>query len=318
MIDTVGNMAIVCAFGGLRREHARFDATVDREMGARRRSLYYLEKLRLLHASITIVLTIALMAWTIVLWQRGAATTGDVVLVTTLALSVMHATRDLAVALVDVTQHIARLSEALGTLLVPQELCDCPDAPALVSRGATIKFENVSFRYPDGRRVFDNLNLEVQSGQRIGLVGPSGGGKSTFLTLLQRFYDIQGGRILIDGQDIARITQESLHDTISVVPQDILLFHRSIEENIRYGRPDASDEEVREAARAARCEFIDNMPDGMQTIVGERGVKLSGGQRQRIAIARAFLRDAPFSCSTRPRPHSTANRRKRSETRSAG
>jgi ATP-binding cassette, subfamily B, bacterial len=295
MIDTVGNMAIVCAFGGLRREHARFDATVDREMSARRRSLYYLEKLRLLHASITIVLTIALMAWTIVLWQRGAATTGDVVLVTTLALSVMHATRDLAVALVDVTQHVARLSEALRTLLVPQELRDHPEASRLESRGATIKFENVSFCYPDGRRVFEDLNLEVQPGQRIGLVGPSGGGKSTFLTLLQRFYDIQGGRIFVDGQDIARITQESLHDAISVVPQDILLFHRSIEENIRYGRPDATADQVMEAAIAARClEFIELMPDGMQTIVGERGVKLSGGQRQRIAIARAFLRDAPL------------------------
>jgi ATP-binding cassette, subfamily B, bacterial len=295
MIDTVGNMALVSAFCGLRREHARFDATVDQEMNARRRSLYYLEKLRLLHASITIVLTIALVGWTIVLWQRGAATTGDVVLVTTLAIGVLSATRDLAVALVDVTQHVARLSEALGTLLVPQELTDHPEATPLKCRGANVRFENVSFSYPDGRRVFDGLALDVQPGQRIGLVGPSGGGKSTILALLQRFYDVQGGRILIDGQDIARVTQESLHAAISVVPQEILLFHRSVEENIRYGRPDASDAEVRAAAIAARCtEFIDLMPERMNTIVGERGIKLSGGQRQRIAIARAFLRDAPI------------------------
>jgi ATP-binding cassette subfamily B protein len=295
MIDTVGNMALVSAFCGLRREHARFDAAVDEELRTRRRSLYYLEKLRLLHASITIVLTIALVGWTIVLWQNGAATTGDVVLVTTLALSVLSATRDLAVALVDVTQHVARLSEALATLLVPQQLTDHPDATALACQGAGVRFENVSFNYPDGRSVVDALDLEVQPGQRIGLVGPSGGGKSTLLALLQRFYDVQNGRILVDGQDIARVTQESLHHAISVVPQEILLFHRSVEENIRYGRPDATDEEVRQAAIAARCmEFIDLMPEGMNTIVGERGIKLSGGQRQRIAIARAFLRDAPI------------------------
>jgi ATP-binding cassette subfamily B protein len=295
MIDTVGNMALVSAFCGLRREHARFDDAIGREMSARRRSLYYLEKLRLLHASITVVLTVALVGWTILLWQDGAATTGDVVLVTTLAIGVLNATRDLAVALVDATQHVARLSEALGTLLVPQQLTDHPVAKPLACRGANVRFEKVSFSYPDGRRVFDNLDLDVQPGQRIGLVGPSGGGKSTIIALLQRFYDVQGGRILIDGQDIARVTQESLHQAISVVPQEILLFHRSVEENIRYGRPEATDEEVRQAAIAARCmEFIELMPEGMNTIVGERGVKLSGGQRQRIAIARAFLRDAPI------------------------
>ncbi len=131
-------------------------------------------------------------------------------------------------------------------------------------------------------------------GERVGLVGPSGGGKSTVFALLQRFYDVQGGRILIDGQDIARVTQESLREAIAVVPQDISLFHRSVIENIRYGRPDATDDEVMEAAIAARCDFIESLPEGMRTFVGERGVKLSGGQRQRIAIARAFLKDAPL------------------------
>jgi ATP-binding cassette, subfamily B, bacterial len=295
MVDVVGNMPLVWAFGGLKREYRRFDETVGREMGARRRSLLYLEKVRLLHAVITVVLTIALVAWALVLWEHGRATTGQVVLVCTLGMSILHATRDLAVALVDVTQHMARLSEALSTLLVPHELRDHSQATSLVRKGASVAFENIGFRYPDGRRVFENLSLTLDRGQRVGLIGPSGSGKSTLFTLLQRFYDVQDGRILIDGQDISRVTQESLRGAIAVVPQDISLFHRSILENIRYGRQDASDQEVADAAIAAHCDtFIDALPNGAETIVGDRGVKLSGGQRQRIAIARAFLKDAPI------------------------
>jgi ATP-binding cassette subfamily B protein len=295
MGDIVGNMPLVRAFGALRREHSRFEAAVDREMKARRRSLFYLERLRILHAVVTAVLTVGLLAWAIMLWERGTATTGDVVLACTLGLAVLHATRDLAVALVDVTQHIARLSEALNTLLVPHELRDHPDAEPLIGRGASVTLDHVSFGYPDGHNVFENLSLHLEPGQRVGLVGGSGGGKSTIFALLQRFYDLQGGRILIDDQDIARVTQESLRDAIAVVPQDISLFHRTVMENIRYGRPDATDEEVWEAAMAARCgDFIHTLPNGIATIVGSRGVKISGGQRQRIAIARAFLKDAPL------------------------
>jgi ATP-binding cassette subfamily B protein len=295
MVDVLGNMPIVRAFCGLGREQRRFETIVDQEVTARRSSLLYLEKLRILHASVIVVLTGGLLAWAIFLWQRGEATTGDVVLVCTLGLSVLHATRDLAVALVDVTQHVARLSEALSTLLVPHELCDHPEAVPLVKRGASIAFENISFCFPDGQGVFENLSLSLEPGQRTGLVGPSGAGKSTLFALLQRHYDLPDGRILIDGQDISRVTQHSLQETIAVVPQDLSLFHRSAIENIRYGRPDASDDEVFEAAIAARCyDFVKALPDGFKTIVGERGMKLSGGQRQRIAIARAFLKDAPL------------------------
>jgi ATP-binding cassette subfamily B protein len=295
MVDVVGNMPLVWSFCGIGREHRRLDATIDREMAARRRSLLYLEKLRLFHAAVTVFLIIALLAWAIVLWQKGAATAGDVVLVCTLGLSILHATRDLAVALVDVTQHLARLSEALATLLVPHRLRDHPQATSLVRSGTTVVFENVDFCYPDRRRVFTNFNLRIEPGQRVGLVGQSGCGKSTLFVLLQRFYDVQGGRILLGGQDIARVTQESLRAAIAFVPQDISLFHRSIMENIRYGRPDASDADVHAAIVAANCDaFIKNLPDGAGTIVGDRGVKLSPGQRQRIGIARAFLKDAPI------------------------
>jgi ATP-binding cassette subfamily B protein len=294
MVDVVNNMPLVRAFCGIDHEHGRFDATVGRELTARGRSLRYLEKLRLIHAAITVVLALSLLAWAIALWQRGGASTGDVVLVCTLGLSILHATRDLAVALVDVTQHVARLSEAVATLLVPHELTDHPEAEPLQKNGAAIAFNNISFAYPGGQPVFERFSLRLQPGQRVGLVGESGGGKSTLFVLLQRFYDPEDGGITIDGQDIARVTQQSLRAAISVVPQDISLFHRSILENIRYGRPTATDDEVLRAAIAARCDFVERLPEGLATMVGDRGVKLSGGQRQRIAIARAFLKDAPI------------------------
>ena len=295
MVDVIGNMSLVRAFCGRRREHRRFDITVDRELTARQRSLLYLERLRLLHALVTVVLTVGLLAWAILLWQDGKISNGDVVLACTLGLSVLHATRDLAVALVDVTQHLARLSEALSTLLIPHDLRDHPQAAPLLRFGASVQLQDVTFKYPGGRTVFDNISLRLEPGQRVGLIGQSGGGKSTLFALLQRFYDVQAGGIFIGGQDITRVTQESLRAAIAVVPQDVSLFHRSVMENIRYGRPDASDAEVHDAARAARClGFVQAMPQGMATIVGDRGVKLSGGQRQRIAIARALLKDAPL------------------------
>jgi ATP-binding cassette, subfamily B, bacterial len=294
MVDVINNMPLVRAFCGLRFEHDRFDETVNRELTARGRSLRYLEKLRLAHAAVTVALIIGLLAWAIMLWQSGAATTGDVVLVCTLGISILSATRDLAVALVDVTQHVARLTEALATLLLPHELQDHPEAEPLVKAGAAIAFNNISFAYPGGLKVFDRFSLRLQAGQRVGLVGQSGGGKSSLFVLLQRFYDVQKGSITIDGQDISRVTQQSLREAISVVPQDISLFQRSILENIRYGRPTATDDEVLRAAIAARCDFVETLPEGLATMVGDRGVKLSGGQRQRIAIARAFLKDAPI------------------------
>jgi ATP-binding cassette, subfamily B, bacterial len=294
MVDVINNMPLVRAFCGLSFEHERFDATVKRELTARGRSLRYLEKLRLTHAAVTVMLTIAILAWAITLWQSRSATTGDVVLVCTLGISILSATRDLAVALVDVTQHVARLTEALATVLLPHELCDHPEAEPLIKSGAAIAFNNISFNYPGAGTVFDKFNLRIQPGQRVGLVGQSGGGKSTLFVLLQRFYDVQHGNITIDGQDISRVTQQSLREAISVVPQDISLFHRSIMENIRYGRPNATDDEVLRAAIAARCDFVESLPEGLDTTVGDRGVKLSGGQRQRIAIARAFLKDAPI------------------------
>src|ERR1700722_15103201 len=301
MVDVIGNISLVKAFGGLSREQRRFDATVAQELTARRRSLLYLERLRQTHAVVTVILIVGLLAWAIHLWQRHEATVGDVVLVCTLGISVLSATRDFAVALVDVTQHFARLSEALVTLLSPHELTDHPQAATLAPKGgARIVFEPIGFAYPGDRQVFERFTLAVEPGQKVGLVGPSGAGKSTLLALLQRFYDLPSGQILIDGQDISRATQESLRQAIAVVPQDAPLLNRSLMENIRYGRPEATDAEVWEAALAARCgEFIENLPAGLDTIVGDRGAQLSGGQRQRVAIAR-FATRCRGSCEDGP------------------
>lgn len=297
VVDLVGNMQLVKSFGGLPHEFLRFDRTLDREMRARSRSLLYLERLRLVHALITIAVTLGLLFWVVTLWEAKQASAGQVILVATLGLSILASTRDLAVALVDATQHLARLSEALSTLLVPHQLTDVPGAKALrfVPRGASVRFENVTFAYPSGKTVCEGFDLDIEAGQWVGLVGESGGGKSTLFSLMQRFYDVQGGRLLIDGQDIRHVTQASLRDAITVVPQDISMFHRTLMENIRYGRPEASDEDVWRAAEAAHCrEFIDQLPDGLDTLVGDRGTKLSGGQRQRVAIARALLKNAPI------------------------
>lgn len=294
LVDVIGNIAVVRAFGASLRERVRFDHNLGQEMRTRRLSLRYMEKLRLLHAVFTAVLTAGLMCWALLLWQHGRASTGGVVLVSTLGFNILHGTRDLAVALVEMVQHVARLAESLATLLVPHELSNAANAHWLRPQRGRVEFQNVCFAYPEGGPVLRNFNLVVEPGTRVGLVGRSGAGKSTVLALLQRLRDVESGQILIDGQDIRRITLASLHKAISVVPQDVMMFHRSVMENIRYGRPDATDEEVFAAARAANClDFIQALPQGFDTIVGERGVKLSGGQRQRLAIARAFLCNAP-------------------------
>ena len=295
LVDVIANMPVVRAFGATLREHRRICTDIDAEMTARRRSLRYLEKLRLLHSALTAVLTALLLGWGVLLWQQGRASAGDLVLICSLGFTILHGTRDLAVALVELTQQVARLEEAIGTLLVAHDLCDRPDAPPLRPGAGRVVFEHVRFAYPARSAVLDDLSLVIEPGQRVGLVGASGAGKSTVLALLQRFHDVQGGRILIDHQDISTITQQSLHETVAVVPQDIAMFHRTVLENIRYGRPGASTADVLAAATVARCrDFIEALPEGFDTLVGDRGVKLSGGQRQRLAIARALLKNAPI------------------------
>ena len=295
LVDVIGNMGVVRAFGATFREQTRFGDRMATEMRARRRSLLYMEKLRLIHAVMTALVTAGLLGWGITMWQAGTASAGDLVLICSLGFTILHGTRDLAVALVELTQNIARMDEALGALLVPHDLPDCAGARTLIALQGDVAFSDVTFAYPGRNPVLDHFSLRIPTGQRVGLVGASGAGKSTVVSLLQRFHDVQAGRISIDGQDISAITQQSLRDAMAIVPQDISLFHRSVLENIRYARPDASDDQVLAAANVARCrDFIEALPEGFNTMVGDRGAKLSGGQRQRLAIARALLKDAPI------------------------
>ncbi len=295
LVDVIGNMGVVRAFGAVLREQTRFGRRMEGEMAARRRSLLYMEKLRLTHAVLTAVITAGLLGTGVALWQAGQASAGDLVLICSLGFTILHGTRDLAVALVDLTQHVARMHEALSALLVPHNLPDRADAGTLLAGPGKVQFRDVTFAYPGRKPVLQDFNLTIAPGQRVGLVGASGAGKSTIVALLQRFHDVQGGAVLIDGQDIAGVTQQSLRAAMAIVPQDISLFHRSVLENIRYARPEASEAEVLAAASVARCrEFIEALPEGFATMVGDRGAKLSGGQRQRLAIARALLKNAPI------------------------
>jgi ATP-binding cassette, subfamily B, bacterial len=295
LTDVVSNIGLVRAFGAARREQERLGLKIRDEMQAQRASLRSLERLRLFHAITVFVVTAGVLVWSVELWRRGQISTGDVVLTTTLGFTVLHASRDFAMALVDMVQQFAKLAEAVQVLGLPHEMQDAADAKPLQVAGAGVTFQGVSFRYPSGQEVLESFELVVPAGQKVGLVGRSGAGKSTIIALLQRLYDPDAGSVLVDGQNIAHVTQESLRKSIAVVQQDISLFHRSLLENLRYGRPEATDEEVFRAVEAARCtEFITRLPEGFDTLVGERGMKLSGGQRQRLAIARAFLMDAPI------------------------
>ena len=295
LTDVVSNMGLVRAFGATQREQQRLSAKIENEMEAQRQSLRSLERLRQFHALSVFFVTAGVLVWSVELWRRGLISTGDVVLTTTLGFTVLHASRDFAMAMVDMIQQVAKLREAVQVLGLPHEMQDAPNAQALVVSEGAISFRDLSFAYPSGQTVLKNFVLHVPGGQKVGLVGRSGAGKSTIVALLQRLYDPDVGEVLIDGQVIAHVTQASLRGSIAVVQQDISLFHRSLLENLRYGRPDASDAEVYRAVEAARCsEFIQRLPEGYDTIVGERGMKLSGGQRQRLAIARAFLMNAPI------------------------
>jgi ATP-binding cassette subfamily B protein len=295
LTDVVANIGLVRAFNAARREQDRLSQDIEHEMSAQRASLRQLERVRLFHAVAVFMVTAGILAWSVTLWRQGAITTGDVVLTTTLGFTVLHASRDLAMALVELMQHFAKLSEAIQVLGLPHEMEDSPDAKPLVDARGAVTLEHVTFRYPNGRTVLRDLSLHIPRGQKVGLVGRSGAGKSTVLALLQRLYDPDSGRVQIDGEDVAKLTQQSLRESIAMVQQDISLFHRSVLENLRYSRPEATDDEVYRAVEAAGCTgFIRRLPQGFDTIVGDRGLTLSGGERQRLAIARAFLRDAPI------------------------
>ncbi len=227
--------------------------------------------------------------------QEGWVTPGDFVLVLGLNTAVVEFLWEAVHDFMKITKYYGRIQQALQTIVQPLEIIDAPDAKILKVTKGEICFENVSFQYKNSDRLFSNKSIVIHPGQKVGLVGYSGGGKTTFVNLILRLYTLSAGRILIDGQDISQVTQDSLHAQIAMIPQDPSLFHRSLRDNIRYANLAASDAAVMQAAQRAKAhDFIIKVPQGYDALVGERGIKLSGGQRQRIAIARAILKNAPI------------------------
>jgi len=228
-------------------------------------------------------------------WQQGTITTGDVVFIFNTTWNIMMMAWLAGLEIPNFFREIGICKQALTILKDPHDVVDSPDAKSLIVSSGQIVFENVTFHYTPNHIVFRNKNIVLDAGSKVGLVGFSGSGKSTFVHLILRYFDVEDGRILIDNQDIALVTQDSLYSQIAMIPQDTTLLHRTLMENIRYGNPEATDEEVYAASKQARChEFIEKLPDKYNTLAGERGVKISGGQRQRIAIARAILKNAPI------------------------
>ncbi len=228
-------------------------------------------------------------------WSTGVITVGTFVLIQVYFFNLTGQLWGFGRIIRDIHEGLADGKEMADILYLPHEIQDIPTAKNLEVTQGEVEFKNVKFNFNETRTVLDDISLKIASGEKVALIGPSGAGKSTFVRLLLRFYDITAGSILVDGQNIREVTQESLRSQISLVPQDPILFHRTLKENIKYGKPDATDVEVFEAARLAHCdEFIKDLPKGYDTYVGERGIKLSGGERQRVAIARAILKNAPI------------------------
>ena len=294
--DTTTNNINLKLFAGMDRETSQFGDLTDEHQRARFTSWnlsWYSDSIQ----GLTIrALEIVVLLMAVRYWLQGILTLGDFVLLRSYLSQLTEQVRSMGGNIRRIYEAMADANEMTEILLTPHEIVDAESAAVLAAGKGLVEFRNVYFSYSHGRKlVLQDFSLKVKPGERVGIVGPSGGGKSTILKLLVRLYDVNGGAILIDHQDIAEVMQASLHLNIAFVPQEPILFHRSLMENIRYSRPRATDEDVIRAAKLAHChEFISNFPAGYQTLVGERGVRLSGGERQRVAIARAILMDAPI------------------------
>jgi ATP-binding cassette, subfamily B, bacterial len=293
--DTITNQSNIKLFSSYKREGRAFGKLAKQLTDLRRLTWDMSTGFEAVQAFLMVGLELVLMYLAIGFWFDGSVTTGDLVLLQAYLLRVFLKIWDFGRIIRDFYEQLADAAEMTEILETPLEIKDRRNAKHLIVTKGNIEFQNVSFYYHKTRPVFKKLYLKIKAGKRVAFVGPSGAGKSTIVKMLLRIHDIARGHILIDGQKIKSVTQDSLHEAVSLVPQDPILFHRTLMENIRYGKPDATDEQVFQAARHAHCdEFINQFPEGYATQVGERGVKLSGGERQRVAIARAILRNAPI------------------------
>jgi len=300
LVDTYTNIQSVKLFGSTEEENRGAREAVEHFISKLQRFTRYLTSIRMIMSLINGVMIVSITAVSLLVWQDGGISTGHVAFALSLILRLNILLNRLFNQLNGLFRHFGSLQDSMETVVKPITLTDAPGAAALGVEKGGIGFENVRFHYGKDGGVIDHLNLTIRPGERVGLVGPSGAGKTTLVSLLLRFFDLETGRIVIDGQDISLVAQETLRRSIGMVTQDTSLLHRSIRENILYGRTAASEQDLIEAARKAHAlEFIKELVDkrgrsGFDAFVGERGVKLSGGQRQRIAIARVLLKDAPI------------------------
>jgi ATP-binding cassette subfamily B multidrug efflux pump len=299
--DAYANIATVKLFSHARREAAFARSAMQDFIVTGYAQMRLVSAFEIVNHALSMALTAGIAGTALWLWSRGDVGVGAVAAATAMALRLQGMSHWIMWEMTDLFESVGTVQDGINTLSRPRTVVDAPDAVALKVPRGEVRFEQVRFRYgPDKPAVIDGLDLTVRPGERIGLVGRSGAGKSTLVNLLLRFHDLESGRILIDGQDVARVTQDSLRAHIGMVTQDTSLLHRSLADNIAYGRPHASEADIRAAAaRAQASDFIDSLSDlqgrrGLAAHVGERGVKLSGGQRQRVAIARVMLKDAPI------------------------
>ncbi|WP_186090154.1 ABC transporter ATP-binding protein [Burkholderia gladioli] len=296
LADSVSCNAVVKAFGAETREEARIGRVIGKWRLRTRRTWIRGTLSGGLQGTLLVLMQAAILGSALWLWSHDRASVGDIAFALTMFFMLQGYLRDIGMHIRNLQRSVNDMEELVALERQPLGIDDAPDArPIAITRGE-IRFDRVTFRYgPRSAPLYSDFSLRIAPGERIGLVGHSGSGKTSFIKLIQRLYDIDGGRILIDGQDIAKVTQESLRNHIAIVQQEPVLFHRSLADNIAYARPEATrDEIIRAATLASAHGFISELPEGYDTLVGERGVKLSGGERQRVAISRAFLANAPI------------------------
>lgn len=296
LADAIGTNAVVKAFGGETREEALLARILAKWRKRTLRTWMAFTWSGSGQLALLWLIRLAVTGTALWLWSRGEASAGDMAYVMTSYLVLNGYLRDIGQYVHQLQRSVNEMEELVQLHDEPLGVADRADAHAIVIAAGAIRFEDVAFRYSgQDRPLYEHLSVTIPAGQRVGLVGPSGSGKTSFVKLIQRLYDVDAGRVTVDAQDVAHATQASLRRQVAIVPQEPVLFHRTLAENIGYGRPDATQPEIEEAARLANAhDFIMALPKGYRTPVGERGVKLSGGERQRVAIARAFLADAPI------------------------
>ena len=295
LVDSLSNHNNVRIFSRRLYEDFRIIPFLSKQQKAYTKTYLYSTILSSIQGGLIAIMMACSCYFLVYLYSKNLVTIGDFALILGLSMETGHMMWFTMSEVDEFNKAVGRCKQSLMTLMLPLEILDKPNATALNCTQGKIAFDQVKFHYKGTEPLFQNKSIEIKAGQKVGLVGYSGGGKSTFVNLILRLYDITDGAILIDGQDIRDVTQDSLRASIAMIPQDPSLFHRSLMDNIRYGRIDATDEEVIEAAKKAHAhEFIEKLSQGYGSLVGERGVKLSGGERQRIAIARAILKNAPI------------------------